>query len=95
MARINFRTKNMLWMERFALMFYFAINIFVYGLDFLLASSMNENVTLDEIKQIFIVCLIITIIIWFFFRAVDYLFGGPLRREIKKGQDLVNRSKFR
>lgn len=84
----------MLWMERFALMFYFVINVFIYGLDWLLASSMGENINFDEIKQIFFLCLILTTIVWVIFRGFDFLFGGPLRREIKKGQDLVNRSQF-
>jgi hypothetical protein len=84
----------MLWMERFALIFYFVINIFIYGLDWLLASSMNENITFNEIKQIFILCLILTLIVWFLFRAIDFLFAGPLRREIKKGREMVDRSQF-
>lgn len=84
----------MLWMERFALMFYIVFNIFVFGLNWLLAASMKENVTFDEIKQIFIFCLIATFIVWFLFRMIDFLFAGPLRREIKKGQELIKRSNF-
>jgi hypothetical protein len=86
---------SMLWMERFAIIFYFAINIFIYGLDWLLASSMSENMTLAEIKEIFTLCVILTLIAWASFRAIDFLFAGPLRREIKRGQELIERSRFR
>jgi len=74
----------MLWMERFTVLIYFALNIFLFGFDFLISGSMSEWPTFIEVKQIFILCLILSLIVWFMFRSIDYICGGPMRRKIKR-----------
>jgi hypothetical protein len=85
----------MLWMERFALIFYVMINAILFAVLLFIGSQMSDNsLTFDDFKQCFIIGIILTLIVWFLFRAIDFLFAGPLRREIKKGLELTERSKF-
>ncbi len=81
----------MLWMERLALVIYVVANIFLFGFTYLICHVMNETPSLDELKNAFIFCVILTIPFWLLFRAFDYLCGGPLRRQIRRTEQLIQR----
>lgn len=87
----------MLWMERLTLIFYVVINIFLFGFDFLISNIMGESLTIAEIRQIFILCAILSLLVWLLFRAIDYLFAGPLRREIRRqnNRSAIDQYQFR
>lgn len=74
----------MLWMERLALMFYVAINVFLFGFVYLIAyMAPAYEPTKNDIYGCFGLGIALTFIVWAFFRAIDFMLGGPLRRELK------------
>ncbi len=80
----------MLWMERLALMFYIVINVILFGFLQILCSS-GYCASQLEYQKVFLLGIGLTLPFWFIFRTIDYMFGGPLRREIRRGEDLLSR----
>jgi hypothetical protein len=97
MARINCGQKArfvMLWMERFALIIFIITNLFLFGFNLILRLISPEyNFNIHDSLNYVIFSAIFAAIFWALFRSIDYIFGGPLRREIRRTENYIQRAK--
>ena len=78
----------MLWMERLALMFYISSNVVLFGFLFMLKHTGSVELQASDFTSMFWLGVFLTLFVWAIFRAIDFSFGGPLRRQVKREQYL-------